>query len=136
MDLVLDAYEAADRDKSIAGQRWSIEHAFIGRADHLPRLKKLEIAISAQDHLYLAGPSLVKYWGRERAFLTTPVRTVSGTDCSFRRDGRGVPYPPLLTISLRHARHAQRRRDGHRTAHQPRRRAQAGDDQQCPADVG
>ena len=138
MDLVLDAYEAADRDKSIAGQRWSIEHAFIGRADHLPRLKKLEIAISAQDHLYLAGPSLVKYWGRERA-----VPHHARADVSRQRPARfvghrrpGRPIPAVLDdVPLRHARHAQRRRDGHRTAHQPRRRARAGDDQQCPADV-
>ena len=100
MDLVLDAYEAADRDKSIAGQRWTIEHAFIGRADHLPRIKKLDVAISAQDHLYLAGPSLVKYWGRERAFLTTPVRMYldAGLLVSAGTDAAVVPYPPLWTI--------------------------------------
>ena len=100
MDLVLDAYEAADRDESIAGQRWTIEHAFIGRADHLPRLKKLDVAISAQDHLYLAGPSLVKYWGRERAFLTTPVRMYldAGLLVSAGTDAAVVPYPPLWTI--------------------------------------
>ena len=132
MDLVLDAYEAADRDKSIAGQRWSIEHAFIGRADHLPRLKKLEIAISAQDHLYLAGPSLVKYLGararvphhaRADVSRQRPARVVG-----HRRPGRPIPAV-LDDVPLRHARHAQRRRDGNRTAHQPRRRAQAGDDQ-------
>jgi predicted amidohydrolase YtcJ len=100
MDLVLDAYEAADRDRSIAGRRWTIEHAFIGRADHLPRLKKLEVAISAQDHLYLAGPSLVKYWGRERAFLTTPVRMYLeyGLLVSSGTDAPVVPYPPFWTM--------------------------------------
>jgi predicted amidohydrolase YtcJ len=100
MDLVLDAYEAADHDKSIASQRWTIEHAFIGRADHLPRIKKLGVAISAQDHLYLAGPSLVKYWGRERAFLTTPVRMYldAGLLVSSGTDAAVVPYPPLWTI--------------------------------------
>jgi hypothetical protein len=100
MDLVLDAYEASDRDRAIAGRRWSIEHAFIGRADHLPRLKKLEIAISAQDHLYLAGPSLVKYWGRERAFLTTPVRMYldNGLLVSSGTDAPVVPYPPFWTM--------------------------------------
>jgi predicted amidohydrolase YtcJ len=100
IDLVLNAYEKANAEHSILERRWSIEHAFIGRPDHLPRMKALAVAISAQNHLFLAGPSLVKYWGAERAALTTPVRMYldaqlpvsSGTDAPV------VPYPPLWTI--------------------------------------
>jgi predicted amidohydrolase YtcJ len=100
IDLVLNAYEKANADRSIVGRRWSIEHAFIGRADQIPRMKSLAVAISAQNHLYLAGPSLVKYWGAERAGITTPVKMYldaqlpvsSGTDAPV------VPYPPLWTI--------------------------------------
>jgi predicted amidohydrolase YtcJ len=100
IDRVLAAYEAANRERSIVGRRWAIEHAFIGRPDHLPRLKQLDVAISAQNHLYLAGPSLVKYWGRERAALTTPVRTYldAGLLVSSGTDAPVVPYPPLWTI--------------------------------------
>lgn len=100
IDLVLNAYEKANAEHSILDRRWSIEHAFIGRRDHLPRMKALAVAISAQNHLFLAGPSLVKYWGAERAALTTPVKMYldaqlpvsSGTDAPV------VPYPPLWTI--------------------------------------
>lgn len=100
IDLVLNAYEKANADHSIVGRRWSIEHAFIGRPDHLPRMKALAVAISAQNHLYLAGPSLVKYWGPARAGITTPVKMYldaqlpvsSGTDAPV------VPYPPLWTL--------------------------------------
>lgn len=100
IDLVLNAYEKANTDRSIVGRRWSIEHAFIGRPDHLPRMKALAVAISAQNHLFLAGPSLVKYWGATRAGITTPVKMYldaqlpvsSGTDAPV------VPYPPLWTI--------------------------------------
>jgi predicted amidohydrolase YtcJ len=60
IDEVLAGYAAADAEKSIVGRRWGIEHAFIGRPDHLPRMKKLGLFLSLQDHLYLAGPSLVK----------------------------------------------------------------------------
>ncbi len=100
IDLVLNAYEKADADRSIAGRRWSIEHAFIGRPDHLPRMKSLGLAISAQNHLYLAGPSLVKYWGLARAGLTTPVRMYldAGLPVSSGTDAPVVPYPPLWTI--------------------------------------
>ncbi len=100
IDLVLNAYEKANADRSIVDRRWSIEHAFIGRPDHLPRMKALGVAISAQNHLYLAGPSLVKYWGAPRAGITTPVKLYldaqlpvsSGTDAPV------VPYPPLWTL--------------------------------------
>src|SRR5262249_51194175 len=67
LDQVLDAYEAANAENSIAGKRWAIEHAFVSRPDQLARLRKLDVALSVQDHLYLAGPSLKKYLGEERA---------------------------------------------------------------------
>jgi len=100
IDLVLSAYEKANAERSILNRRWSIEHAFIGRADHVPRMKALNLAIAAQNHLYLAGPSLVKYWGAARAGITTPVKMYldaqllvsSGTDAPV------VPYQPLWTL--------------------------------------
>jgi predicted amidohydrolase YtcJ len=100
IDLVLNAYEKANADRSIVDRRWSIEHAFIGRADHLPRMKALAVAISAQHHLYLAGPSLVKYWGAQRAGITTPARLYldAGLQVSSGSDAPVVPYPPLWTL--------------------------------------
>jgi predicted amidohydrolase YtcJ len=100
MDLVLDTYAKANAAKPIAGRRWSIEHAFIGRADHLPRIKALGLALAVQDHLYLAGPSLVSYWGPSRAGLTTPVRMYldAGLPVSSGTDAPVVPYPPLWTL--------------------------------------
>jgi hypothetical protein len=100
IDLVLNAYERAHADRPIEGRRWSVEHAFIGRPDHLLRMKALGLAISAQHHLYLAGPSLVKYWGPVRAALTTPVRTYldAGLPVSSGTDAPVVPYPPLWTL--------------------------------------
>jgi len=100
IDLVLSAYEKANAEQSIVGRRWSIEHAFIGQPDHLPRMKALGLAISAQNHLYLAGPSLVKYWGATRAAITTPVKMYldAGLPVSSGTDAPVVPYPPLWTI--------------------------------------
>src|SRR6202040_3169675 len=89
MDQVLSGDEAADAEHSIAGKRWTIEHGFIPQPDQFPRMKKLGLVISAQDHLYLAGPSLVNYWGAARAARTTPMRTY--LDQGFVVAG-GVPY--------------------------------------------
>lgn len=97
IDEVLAGYEAADKEKSIRGRRWSIEHAFITRDDHYPKMKTLGLAISVQDHLYLAGPSLVKMWGPKRAAWVTPVRAYldQGIEVSGGTDAPVVPYPPL-----------------------------------------
>jgi predicted amidohydrolase YtcJ len=88
LDEVLDAYEAANSERSIASRRWAIEHLFVSRPDQVARLRKLDVALSVQDHLYLAAPSLKKYLGIERASQITPVKTylengflvVGGTD--------------------------------------------------------
>jgi len=100
IDEVLAGYEAANAERSIIGRRWGIEHAFIGRRDHLPRMKNLGLFLSLQDHLYLAGPSLVNYWGRQRAFLTTPVKMYldAGLPVSGGTDSSVVPYSPLWVI--------------------------------------
>lgn len=100
IDLVLNAYEKANAEQSIVDRRWSIEHAFIGRQDHLPRMKALGVAIAAQSHLFLAGPSLVKYWGAGRAGITTPAKMYLDAQLpvSSGSDAPVVPYPPLWTI--------------------------------------
>jgi len=63
-------------------------------------MKKLALVISAQDHLYLAGPSLVSYWGPARAARTTPMRTYldQGFIVAGGTDSAVVPYPPLWVI--------------------------------------
>lgn len=102
VDLVLDAYEAADRDQDIKRQRWVIEHAFITRPDQIERVKRLGLVISAQSHLFLAGPSLLNFWGRERTEAVAPVRSwldkgvrvAGGTDNKLPY----VPEAPLTTF--------------------------------------
>jgi predicted amidohydrolase YtcJ len=100
IDMVLNAYEKANSERPIVTRRWSIEHAFIGRPDHLPRMKALGVAISGQNHLYLAGPSLVNYWGPVRAAITTPMKMYldAGLPVSSGTDAPVVPYPPLWTL--------------------------------------
>jgi len=100
VDEVLDAYEAADRERSIKGRRWTIEHFFIAKPDHFARVRALDLAISAQDHLYLAAPSVARYWGRERAEQVTPMRTFldQGFLVAGGTDSPVIPYNPFWAM--------------------------------------
>lgn len=100
IDLVLDAYEIADADRPLAGERWVIEHGFIPREDQFPRMNALGLLVSAQDHLYLAAPSLVEYWGEERAAWTTPLRAYLDAEVpvSLGTDAPVVPYDPWWVL--------------------------------------
>lgn len=101
VDMVLDAYEAADKEESLAGRRWVLEHAFVTRPDQIRRIQRLGIVVSAQSHLYLAATSLINYWGRERTENMVPVRAwldagihvAGGTDSKLPY----VPEDPLKT---------------------------------------
>ena len=100
IDLVLDAYEKANEDRSIVDRRFAIEHGFIPRDDQFPRMKALGLHVTAQNHLYLAAPSLVKYWGEKRARWVTPLRAYidAGIPVSLGTDTPVVPYPPLWVL--------------------------------------
>jgi predicted amidohydrolase YtcJ len=100
IDEVLAGYEAANAEHSIVGKRWAIEHGFIPREEQFARMKALGLVVTVQNHLYLAGPSLVRYWGPQRAAWVTPVRAYldHGIPAAAGTDASVVPYPPLWTI--------------------------------------
>ena len=98
IDQVLDAYEATNAEHPIVGKRWAIEHLFVSRPQQLARMKRLDLVLSVQDHLYLAAPALRKYLGAARASRITPVKSyldagflvVGGTDSPV------VPFNPFF----------------------------------------
>lgn len=97
MDVVLRGYRAADSVSSIDGRRWAVEHAFIPREGHFTDMRDLGVMASLQNHLYLAAPSLVKYWGQERAERTTPVRLFLDNDIrtALGTDASTIPHNPF-----------------------------------------
>jgi len=98
IDQVLDAYEAADAEHPIAGKRWAIEHLFVSRPAQLKRMKKLDLVLSVQDHLYLAAPALKNYLGAARASQITPVKSYldAGFLVAGGTDSPVVPFNPFF----------------------------------------
>ena len=100
LDQVLAGYEAADREHSLNARRWAVEHVFVAHPEQLARLKKLDVDVSAQDHLYLAAPALRKYWGWSRASEVTPVKDFlrAGLVVAGGTDSPVVPFNPFFAL--------------------------------------
>jgi predicted amidohydrolase YtcJ len=100
VEEVLNAYEAANADSPIRGKRWSIEHAFVVQPEQVKRLSNLGIALSVQDHLYLAAPVLKRYWGENTASNVTPLRMFedAGLLVAGGTDSPVVPFNPFYVL--------------------------------------
>jgi predicted amidohydrolase YtcJ len=75
IDMVLDAYEAANQDSSIVGKRWSIEHGYMLQPEHFDRIKRLGIVMHPQTwHLYNLRRNFLENYGRDYADMSHPYR--------------------------------------------------------------
>jgi predicted amidohydrolase YtcJ len=71
LDIVLDAYEKANKERPIAAKRWSLEHLLYTRPDQFKRIRDLGLVVSTQFHGYMAAADMVNFWGPERAAKCT-----------------------------------------------------------------
>ncbi|MGH2510257.1 MAG: amidohydrolase, partial [Ktedonobacteraceae bacterium] len=75
LDVVLDAYEAANRkDGSIKQRHWIVEHALLIHPDQMERMVRLGVMVSAQAQPYFMAKTIIRAWGEERANKAEPVR--------------------------------------------------------------
>lgn len=64
IDLVLDAFEEANRERPIAALRWTLIHMTLARPEHLDRARRLGLVLAVQQPLVDAlGAGWLKYWG-------------------------------------------------------------------------
>lgn len=108
LDFVLDAYEAADRESSIRGKRWIVEHAVISHPDQMERLKRLGVLVSAQAQPNEGAAGMVVRYG-PRAERALPVREwlEHGLTVSTGSDWPGPDNNPFRTIHFYVTRQAE-----------------------------
>jgi predicted amidohydrolase YtcJ len=106
-DLLLDAYEAADREKSIQGRRFAVTHGNFPNPRAIQRAKRLGVAFDVQPawHHY-DGPSIEAVLGPERIRDFLPLKSLfdagvviaGGSDHMVRRDSRESinPFNPFF----------------------------------------
>ncbi|MCA1559726.1 MAG: amidohydrolase family protein [Acidobacteria bacterium] len=96
----MDAYEAADRERSIRGRRWIVEHIPLVLPDQMERMKRLGVVVSAQFQPYAGAASMVRRWGKERTERALPMRELldHGLIVSGGSDWPGAPNNPFVNI--------------------------------------
>jgi predicted amidohydrolase YtcJ len=106
LDLLLEAYEAASRKKSIVGRRFNVMHANLPNAQAVDRAKKLGVIFDSQiawlhedgDALKdVFGPERMRYFLPFRSLLDAGVKVVGGSDHMIKFDPREAinPYHPF-----------------------------------------
>jgi predicted amidohydrolase YtcJ len=100
LDVVLDAYEAADRERSIRDRRWVVEHVPLVHPDQMERMKRLGVVVSAQFQPYGSGAEMIARLGRPRAERAVPIRELldRGLVVSGGSDWPGAPNKPFVNI--------------------------------------
>ena len=92
IDWVLDAYEAADKDKSIADRRFACMHCSLIRKDQLERMKRLGVILELQNAFMWTKQSRVK---KRCAFIRSqaPIQVLRRTS---RARSRSVSWPMVV----------------------------------------
>ena len=107
IDLLLDAYEAADEQKPIRGRRWTVTHGNFPDARAIERAAKLGVIFDCQIAWHhFDGPALNGVFGPERMKHFLPLRSlidggvtvVGGSDHMIRLDARDAlnSYHPFF----------------------------------------
>ena len=100
LDIVLDAYEAADRERSIRDRRWVVEHIPLVHPDQIQRMKRLGVVVSAQFQPYGSADAMLRRLGRARTERAVPMRELldGGLVVSGGSDWPGAPNNPFVNI--------------------------------------
>jgi predicted amidohydrolase YtcJ len=107
LDVLLDAYEAADREHSIRDRRFTVTHGNFPDARAIARAKKLGVVFDCQPAWqHLDAPALKNVLGPERMAGFLPLRSLfdagvvvaGGSDHMVRFDPRAAtnPYHPFF----------------------------------------
>lgn len=107
LDVLLDAYEAADRERSIRDRRFTVTHGNFPNAQAIARAKKLGVVFDCQPawhHLDtpaikgVFGPERMRHFLPLRSMLDAGVVVAGGSDHMIRFDPRLAtnPYHPFF----------------------------------------
>ncbi|MFM6027035.1 MAG: amidohydrolase, partial [Dolichospermum sp.] len=74
VDILLDAFTAADQVSSLQGKRWVLDHAHYGQSRHIERVKELDLVVAMQYHPYMYYPVFALYHSAKKASHLFPAK--------------------------------------------------------------
>jgi predicted amidohydrolase YtcJ len=100
LDLVLDAFEAANNERSIQDRRWIVEHVPLVHPDQMTRIKRMGVMVSAQYQPYFRAGRMLREWGIERTEQAVPIKDMldQGIIVSGGSDWPSMPNNPFLIM--------------------------------------
>jgi hypothetical protein len=104
IDLLLDAYEEANRDKSIRDRRFTVTHGNFPNAESIAKAKRLGVIFDVQPQWHhFDGPALGPVFGAERVKWWLPLRTMidEGVLAAGGSDHM-IKYDPRTSINAYH----------------------------------
>lgn len=99
VDLVLDVYDALDRDRPLSGERWAIEHGYFLWPEQIARARRLGLVVHPQTwHLYNLRRNFLDNYGRAYADRSHPYRSLlaAGIPIAGGTDWRLEPSDPFF----------------------------------------
>jgi predicted amidohydrolase YtcJ len=99
--MILDCFEAVNREIPIGAMRWQIAHIENAADDTLARMKALNMGWSVQDRLLYSGQTVLKVLGPEASKRAPPIKTAlrmglhvaGGTDSD-----QVAPFNPFVSL--------------------------------------
>ena len=77
IDAVLEAYEEANKEKSIVGKRFILIHGFLIRPDQISRVSKMGILVATQNvFMYEKANVTARFLGEVRSNLAIPTKSI------------------------------------------------------------
>jgi predicted amidohydrolase YtcJ len=93
VDQVLDAYEAADKEKSIKGRRFIMIHASLIRPEQMERAQRLGVRVDFQNvFMWDKAATVERFLGKAVADRAIPARTLIGK-MGLDNLGAGTDFP-------------------------------------------
>jgi predicted amidohydrolase YtcJ len=93
IDKVLDAYEYANREKSIVDRRFILIHASLMQPDQMEKAKKLGVRVDLQnDFMWDKAATVERFLGKEKANRACPTRLMIDR-MGIGSIGAGTDYP-------------------------------------------
>lgn len=100
IDTIVRCYLAAAEDTPIRDLRWTVMHLHNPTEEVFGRIREGGILVTVQDQSVLLGANKVKWWGRERAEWSTPIRRMidEGLLVGGGTDAPILPVDPFISM--------------------------------------